>query len=223
MTQYGRQVIEKLIPQLVENGFTVVSGFMYGVDQEAHAMCVACGGRTIAVLGWGISQELIGAEAELAKKIVRGGGLIVSEWEHQLGALWTFPIRNRIVAGVAARIYVVEAAEKSGSMITVDWGRKLGREIWAVPGPVTSRVSGGTNRLIAEGLAKPWLPGQNAVDINCPTNHAEIYTLLQNEALTVDEIVRQTKQSAAEVGSWLSLAVLKGEVEEMGGKYYIKG
>ena len=225
MTEYGRRVVDKLIPRLVDEGYTIVSGFMYGVDQAAHAACVACAGRTVAILGWGIAQPLEGQEAALAKQIVAGGGLMVSEWENQLGALWTFPIRNRIVAALAASVYVVEAAVKSGSMITVDWARKLGRQIWAVPGPVTSRVSAGTNQLISDGTAKIWVPdtsrSNQSKDRDRYTDNAEIYIALQNEALSVDELVRKTGRSAEEVGAQLSVGVLRGEVEEKAGKYYI--
>ena len=158
MTSYGRKALEKIIPQLVEDGWTIVSGMMYGIDETAHRLCMECGGRTIGVLGWGINYPGIGSRDKLlTKEIVRKGGLIISEWEKQAGTIWTFPLRNRITAALASDIYVIEAAVKSGSMITADWGIKLGRRIWAVLGPATSKVSEGTNELIRKGWAKPWL------------------------------------------------------------------
>ena len=226
MTQYGERVVEKLVPGLVDQGYTIVSGFMYGVDQAAHRMTVACGGRTVAVLGWGISYPMSNDECLMSNKIVDSGGLIISEWEKQEPMLWTFPLRNRIVAAMGSDIYVVEAASFSGALITVGWGRKLGKKIWAVPGPVTSKVSEGTNKLIADGLAKMWVPNENKragefKSISGGTNIGDLYTVLQNDALTIDELVRKTRKSAQEVGAALTMMTLRGEVSEREGKYYI--
>ena len=218
MTQYGQRVVEKLVPVLVHEGWTIVSGFMYGVDQAAHKTCLDCGGRTIAVVGWGIKQKLEMGDEKLEKEIINAGGLVISEWEDQQPAYWTFPARNKIVAGISERIYVVEAASRSGALITAGMGQKLGKEIWAVPGPITSSVSAGTNRLIASGQAKMWL----ADDVRVTgKNNTEIYTLLQNEALTVDELVRKTGRSAEDIGSELTMMMLAGDIVEKDGKYYV--
>src|SRR5258708_14202493 len=99
MTEYGKQVIEKIIPELVFAKKTIISGFMYGVDQYAHEVCLQNGGKTIAVLGWGIDVPLDAHDTKLAKNIINSGGLILSEWENQKPTLWTFPLRNRIVVG----------------------------------------------------------------------------------------------------------------------------
>ncbi len=228
MTEYGRRVTEKLVPGLVEAGMTVVLGFMYGVDRLAHETCLACGGRTVAVLGWGAEYRGMSAEEEeLVKQICDGGGLVISEWKTQVPALWTFPQRNRIVAGLVGEVYVVEAAEKSGALITVDLARSLGKTIWAVPGPVTSRVSEGTNRLIAEGTAKMWLPQQQTrmetSDAKRVTKNVKIYSLLENEALTVNDLVRKLNQPAAEVMAELTGMLLAGEILEKEGKYFAAG
>lgn len=157
MTLYGRQVIEKIVPQLVFEKKTIVSGFMYGVDQCAHETAVRAGGKTIAVLGWGIDRPLEGFDKKLAADIIASGGLIMSEWESQPATRWTFPVRNRIVAALSEEVTVVEAEVKSGSLITATLARKLGRRLWAVPGPITSHMSEGANNLIAEGVADIWL------------------------------------------------------------------
>jgi len=154
MTSYGERVIEKLVPRLLAQNYTIVSGFMYGVDQYAHKVCVENGGLAIAVLGWGITTSLFGDDLKLAKQIIAKGGLLLSEWEEQKAALWTFPQRNRIVAALSDKTYVVEAALQSGSLITARIAAKLKRELWAVPGPITSRTSCGTNKLIADKKAK---------------------------------------------------------------------
>lgn len=158
MTQHGRRALEKLVPILVNGGWTVVSGMMYGVDQTAHRLCLEYGGRTIGVLGWGIDYEgVTDSDLRLKKEIIRKSGIIVSEWWKQEGTLWTFPLRDRIIAALVSELYVIEAAAGSGSLITADWGIRLKRNIWAVPGPISSTVSEGTNSLIKKGLARPWL------------------------------------------------------------------
>ncbi len=217
MTEYGRRVVEKLVPTLVENGNTIISGFMYGVDQAAHEMALACGGRTVAVLGWGINYPMDSAQSALAKRIVRAGGLVVSEWENQVPTLWTFPLRNKIVVAMSREIYVIEAAIKSGALITADLAYKTKKKVWAVPGPVTSKVSEGTNWLIKSGRAQMWTPD----DIICNKNKTDISIVLQNEALAIDDLARKVGRSVEEVGAELTLMMLKGEVVEKGGKYYL--
>jgi len=223
MTEYGRRVIEKLVPKLVDSGWTIVSGMMYGMDQAAHKMCLECSGKTIGVLGWGIKFKMQNEECKIAEEIISSGGLLLSEWEEQAGTLWTFPMRDRIMAALATDIYVVEAAAKSGALITADWGIKLHRQIWAVPGPVTSRVSEGTNWLVSQGLAKIWVPSAKASEDQDSryTNHTEVYILLQNEVLTVDDMARNTGRTVADLGAELTMMMLKGEVEEKEGKYYL--
>jgi len=216
MTQYGQRVVEKLVPVLVHEGWSIVSGFMYGVDQAAHKTCIDCGGRTIAVVGWGINQKLEMRDEILEREIISAGGLVISEWKDQPGTLWTFPARNKIVAAISQRIYVVEAASRSGALITAEMGRALGKEIWAVPGPVTSAVSAGTNQLIRNGLAKMWLPG---IDIKSNSKQTEMGIILENEALTVDDLVRKTGRSAEEIGSELTMMMLAGDIVEKDGKY----
>ncbi len=218
MTDYGSRVIDKIIPQIVAQKQTVVSGFMYGVDQYAHRVCIESGGKTIAVLGWGIDTILTGEDLKLAKKIIDCGGLLLSEWETQKPTHWTFPSRNRIVAALSKQVIVVEAAENSGSLITARLALGLKRELWAIPGPITSRTSIGTNKLIASGRAKMYLTG----DIKPLSDQADpILSILDNESLTTDEISRKLKQPVFEVGAQLSLLLLSGQILEKGGKYYI--
>jgi DNA processing protein len=224
-TDYGKRVIKKLIPQLVENRKIIVSGLMYGTDQAAHEEALACGGKTIAVLGWGINWQGAGeAERILCREIIDKGGAVVSEWLNQVSTLWTFPYRDRIMAAISTDIYVIEAAAKSGSLITAEWGRKYQKQVWAVPGPVTSKVSEGTNWLIDSGRARMWLPRQQleleTTGISKQTDDVEIYTLLQNEALTIDELALKTGRIVSALGAQLSVMVLKGEIIQKEGKYY---
>ena len=99
MTDYGQRVMEKWMPMLVQKGVTIVSGFMYGVDQAAHKACLENGGKTIAVLGWGIDRKVAGEDEKLYHKILEVNSLIVSEYEGEYPAdRWTFPARNRFVS-----------------------------------------------------------------------------------------------------------------------------
>lgn len=219
MTDYGQRVIEKMIPQLVGQGQTIVSGFMYGVDQYAHQTTVEGGGKTVAVLGWGIDTKLTGSDLRLAKQIISSGGLIVSEWQSQRPTHWTFPVRNRIVAGLCREVIVVEAAKISGSLITARIAYGLKRQLSAVPGPITSKQSTGTNNLIASGKAKIWLGEANQAK---PISSEDpILQILDNETLGADELARKMKTPISEVGAALSLLLLSGQVLEKGGKYYL--
>lgn len=217
MTNYGQRVVEKVVSSFISQGQTVVSGFMYGVDQYAHRVCVANGGKTIAVLGWGIDTKLTHEDLELAEKIISSGGLIISEWQSQKASHWTFPARNRIVAALSKEVIVIEGALSSGSLITARLALKLKRELWAVPGPITSRTSEGTNNLIATGLAKMWLgESPNQLQSDNP-----LLQVLDNEALTADEMARKLNKPVSEIGSQLSLLLLSGHLKEKGGKYYL--
>ena len=222
MTEYGRRVIEKIIPQLVSQKQTIISGFMYGVDQYAHQICLESGGKTIAVLGWGINFKLEGFDLKLAERIIKNKGLLFSEWENQQPSHWTFPVRNRLVAALAKKIIVIEAAEKSGSLITVKIAAKLKREIWAVPGPITSRLSTGTNALIAVGKAKMYLGDFSSARAELIKKTNPLVNLLESDVLTANEIARKLGQPVAQIGAQLSLLTLKGQLVEKEGKYYLK-
>jgi DNA processing protein len=219
MTEYGRGATEKLVAELVAADKIIVSGFMYGVDRLAHRSAIKFGGKTVAVLGWGIEYKMDSEQEKLAEEILQSGGLIISEWKDEPGQLWTFPYRDRILAAMGKETYVVEAAAKSGTMITVSWAKKLGRPVWAVPGPVTGLLSEGTNGLIARGEARAWLPGATKRS----TNNSDVYSLLQCEALTTDEIVRKIGKPVEVVSAELTMLMLKGQVVERGGKYYVCG
>jgi len=199
-------------------GKTIVSGFMYGADQYVHQTCVDSGGKTIAVLGWGITIPLAPVEMKLAQQIIQSGGLLLSEWKDQKPTLWTFPVRNRIVAALSSDVYIIEAAVKSGSLLTANAAHKLGRTVWATPGPITSRTSEGTNALIAEGKAKMLVVNQNqpVTQSNDPIIH-----LLESEPLSANEIAIKLQSRISTVGAQLSLFTLNGQLTEREGKFYL--
>ncbi|TSC55898.1 MAG: hypothetical protein Greene071421_516 [Parcubacteria group bacterium Greene0714_21] len=154
MTSYGKRVTEQLVGEIAAAGVTIVSGFMYGIDATSHKAALRVGGRTIAVMPCGIDVIHPEYQKDLYNEIVDNGGLILSEYEGTfLPTLWSYPKRNRIVAGLCQATMVVEAGENSGSLITANFAKKFGRRVFAVPGPLTSSVSVGIMQLIKEGAA----------------------------------------------------------------------
>ena len=156
MSLYGKEVIAKFVPDLVSNKITIISGFMYGVDVESHQKCLECGGKTVAVLGCGLNVLTSKENDSLYTKILENGGLVISEYEANLKPTrWSFPQRNRIVAGLSTLgVLVVEAKLKSGSLITAKIGQKQGKKVYVIPGQITSETSEGTNYLIKNNLGK---------------------------------------------------------------------
>jgi len=154
MTIYGRQVAERIVGEVASAGVTIVSGFMYGVDATAHQAALKVGGRTIAVMPCGIDLIHPEYQQDLYAEILNNQGLIVSEYEGSMQpALWTYPRRNRIVAGLCQAALIIEAGEQSGSLITAEFAKKFKRKVFAVPGPITSENSKGISQLLKEGAA----------------------------------------------------------------------
>ena len=150
---YGAQVARTLGRDLAAAGVVVVSGLARGVDGEAHRGSLEGGGKTVAVLGCGIDRDYPRSHAELARRIVASGA-VISEYPPGVEpAPWRFPARNRIIAGLALATVVVEARERSGALITADFALELGRDVFAVPGEITSALSAGTNDLLRQGAA----------------------------------------------------------------------
>ena len=152
---YGAQVARELARELGAAGVVVVSGLARGVDGEAHRGALAAGGLTVAVLGCGIDRDYPRAHAQLAGRIAESGA-VVSEYPPGIEpSPWRFPARNRIVAGLARATVVVEARERSGALITADFALELGRDVFAVPGEITSVVS---PLLARQGAGSAWAP-----------------------------------------------------------------
>jgi DNA processing protein len=150
---YGRAVARDLGAGLATAGMTVVSGMAYGIDGAAHRGALDGGGRTVAVLGAGPERASPRGQERLYREI-RERGVIVAEFPPGVRPYrWSFPARNRIMAALGGMTVVVEAAEYSGSLITATMADDLGRDLGAVPGPVTAALSAGTNGLLAEGAA----------------------------------------------------------------------
>jgi DNA processing protein len=203
---------------LAAAGVVVVSGLARGIDGEAHRGALEAGGRTIAVLGCGIDRDYPAAHASLAQSIAERS-LIVSEYESGVEpAPWRFPARNRIIAGLCAATVVVEARERSGALITADFALEEGREVFAVPGEITSALSAGTNALLRLG-ATPLTSAADvleALGVEAPESEAapSLHPLLELLPASIDEIVRASGLSAGEVASTLAELEIAGLAAE---------
>jgi DNA processing protein len=232
VTNYGRQVTEMLTQELVQSGFTIVSGLALGVDAIAHQMTVQNHGKTIAVLGCGVDCCYPSSNQKIYDEIIESGGCIISELplSHQ-PTVGSFPARNRIIAGLSLAVLVTEGAADSGSLITADEALKNNRRVFAVPGPITSSLSVGPYRLLKDGavLVSSVEEIFSELGINNPEvrnkekvkgdtkEEQEILDLLQNEQLHFDEIVRFLAIDSSEVSSILTIMELKGMIKSLDG------
>jgi DNA processing protein len=228
---YGAQVARSLARELATVGATVVSGLARGIDGEAHRGALAAGGMTVAVLGCGIDRDYPAAHSELAQRIAATGA-IVSEYAPGIEpAPFRFPARNRIIAALADATVVVEARARSGALITSDFALELGRDVFAVPGEITSALSAGTNDLIRQG-AIPLLSAEDvasALGIDAAQTSAaavkvshgarEILAVLADAACGTDEIVRRAGHEAGAVAAALVELELAGLVFASEGVY----
>ena len=233
-TVYGRQVTEKLVSSLVMGGLTIVSGLARGIDSIAHRAALDSAGRTIAVLGSGVDTIYPPENKRLAEEITQNGA-VVSEFPLGFPSVPSnFPTRNRIISGLSLGVLVTEGAVDCGSLITAGQAAEQGREVFAVPGPITSRMSEGVNKLIKEGVH----PATEAADIleildierkqrilftkDSPLQkpkdkiQAKILKVLDGEAKHIDIISRETGLAIDKVSSALSMMELSGFVKNYG-------
>ncbi|MGC9529144.1 MAG: DNA-processing protein DprA [Candidatus Bipolaricaulaceae bacterium] len=237
-TSYGRLVAERLGSELAGRGITVVSGLAPGVDTAAHRGALKAG-RTVAVLGSGLGRPYPAGSGPLLERIARAGAA-VSEFPWEMtGTKWSFPRRNRIIAGLSAGVVVVEAPARSGALITVDRALQQGKEVFAVPGPITSTASQGTHRLIQEGAklvtgvedvlaelpslrpAPPLEPaGEEGPVVDGPAR--TVYDLLSFEPLGLSELVDKAGLSHSCVAQALVELELAGLIREVAGRRYVR-
>jgi DNA processing protein len=232
-TPYGLAVAERLSADLAHAGLTIVSGMARGIDSAAHKGAFAAGGNTIAVLGCGVDVVYPSENRKLAAELAVKG-LIVSEFP--MGAVafpQNFPIRNRIISGASVGVLVVEGAQYSGSAITAKLAMDQGREVFAVPGNITSKLSWGPNLLIKQGarLVQDWndvvaeLPvesrrhlieeGRKRLEAEaCGTPDGAQPSLLQGQAPELDAVARRALQ-ALQVDASIHLDDLLEKVEDI--------
>ncbi|MBU2591229.1 MAG: DNA-processing protein DprA [Nitrospinota bacterium] len=238
-TPYGRTMTERLAKGLAERGVTVVSGFARGIDTIAHTSSLKSGGRTIAVLGSGLDIIYPSENRELAKEIIKNGAIIS---EFPMGCQperMNFPRRNRIISGLTTGTIVVEAAEKSGAIITANYALEQGRDVFAVPGPVSSAKSRGTNRLIKMGaklvedaddvieefsaslkISLEGKKGERRENIELTDEEKNLYNFIPDDGIDIDNLIEVSNLPAGRVSAILLKLEIKGLVRKMSGSIF---
>jgi DNA processing protein len=239
-SDYGRRVARDLCRGLVSLGFTVVSGMARGIDGTAHESALNAGGRTFAVLGSGVDR-IYPAEHDRLYQRISENGAVVSEFAMGTKPLaFNFPARNRLISGLSLGVVVVEATEKSGSLITASLALEQGREVFAVPGEVGASRSRGVHRLIRQGAKlvetvddiieeiapqllsrggnpdapRPALPQNLGDDLH------KIFGLFQERALQIDEVIESSGYSPSRVSEILLELELLGYLKQLPGKKF---
>jgi len=244
-TVYGRSVAEQLANNLSRHGFTIISGMALGIDTAAHTGALAAEGKTVAVLGCGLDIVYPPSNRDLFKQITSAGAVIS---EYPLGTKpesFRFPARNRIISGMSLGIVVVEAAKRSGSLITASHALEQGREVFAVPGRIDSVKSAGTHTLLQQGaklvhsindiveeFSMTAMEPQNADTgrekeeqvflENLSREEAEMFGFIETYPRSFDEIVIESGFTAQQTNELLLLLELKGVVQALPGKSYQK-
>lgn len=239
-SNYGKRITEKLTAELAAKGLTIVSGLAYGTDTLAHRTSLKSGSRTIAVLGSGVDVIYPQSNVALAREIAQNGA-VISEFAMGAKPDWmNFPRRNRIICGLSLGTVVIEAAQKSGALITAAMALEQNREVFAVPGNIDSPNSLGTNNLIKQGAKvvtcvedvleelMPQLQSlfkQNEMTeprLSLSKAEKALLDLLSHEPLHIDAIAGLAKQSPAQVLSTLLSLELKGVVKQHPGKLFVR-
>ncbi len=238
--RYGRLVTEGLASELASMGITIVSGMARGIDSVAHAAALKSGGRTIAVLGSGLDVIYPPENKNLYNQISQNGAVIS---EFPLGSdpdAVNFPKRNRIISGLSLGVLVIQASEKSGSLITASFALEQNREVFAVPGNISSKVSRGTNALIKRGAKlvdgvedilgeisafRRLKPTESPVDITRILERLKeddkiIFSALKSEPIHIDDVITQSGIPPQKVLSILLSLELEGLVTQLPGKMF---
>lgn len=240
-TTYGKLVTEKISMELSARGVTIISGMARGIDSIAHKSAIARGGRTIAVLGCGLNVIYPPENFKLMDEIISHGAVISEFPMSARPDKMNFPQRNRIISGLSLGTLIVEAAEKSGSLITARHAVEQGREVFAVPGSINSPKSKGANKLIKSGAKLV----ENAEDIidefpsdvrsflkspkkeikedsNLAGDEKHIFSLIDTESRHIDTIVEHSNLPVSVVSGILVKLELKGLVRQISGKMFIR-
>ena len=238
-TSYGLKVAYDLARQLAKRGITIISGMARGIDSQAHKGALDAGGRTIAVLGCGLDVIYPPENKKLMNDIMNNGAVIS---EFSLGTIpdsKNFPQRNRIISGISRGTVIVEANKKSGSLITADFALEQGREVFAVPGPIYSRFSEGTNNLIKDGakvvtgiedileeLKINYIIDNKETESLRPDNLTQeeniIYECMSYEPLHVELLMKKSGLSINKMNTILTLLELKGIIKQLPGNQFIR-
>ena len=241
-TLYGKTQATVLSGELAAAGITIVSGLARGIDTFAHRAALDKGGRTIGILGGGIDCFFPSENKELARKISTSGAVISEYTMAEHPTRQTFPLRNRIISGLSLGTVVIEADEKSGALITARWALEQGREVFAVPGNISSRYSRGTNRLIREGAKlventqdiieeinclqglsrRKKKPVQQDLAIELDEHEDVIFKLIGQEPVNIESLLYRTGLPLGRLSPLLLQLEMKELIRELGGKNYIR-
>ena len=230
---YGREIATKIASECAKNGIVVVSGLALGIDSIAHRAAIDSGGKTIAILANGVDKIYPRSHEDLGQKILQTNGAILSEYPNNTPARpWQFLARNRIVSGLADAVVIIEAASRSGTLSTANDALDQGKEIFAVPGNITSPLSAGCNQLIKNG-ANPLTSVEDLLDFLIPDRFEKqtqlfkgdtreenviLEFLSKNGTTSSDVIIKQTKLSASEFNQAITMLELKGLALNNGGE-----
>lgn len=236
-TSYGQQMAKKFSEELTEAGCIIVSGLAIGIDAVAHLACINSGGRTIAVLGCGVDIIYPAINSSLYYKIIEKDGLIISEFPPgQTVVKGLFIARNRIISALSLGVLVIEGARDSGAMITARYAAEQGKEVFALPGPLTSKMSEAPHNLLKQGAKLVTSTDdifeefnlrrvqKKSEDIESKLELEEkiIYTLLKDEPKSSDELTQETTFPIEKILNLLSILEIKGVVEKNSeGKYQL--
>ena len=237
MSAYGRRIISTFVPEFIRAGFVTVSGLAIGIDAEVAKETMAAGGKTIAVLGAGLGAIYPKANARLADEIVAHDGLLLTEYPlHIAPDKYTFPARNRIIAGISLGTLVAEAAAQSGSLITASLALEYGKEVFAVPGPIFDPNMEGTHHLIQKSGAKLVASAQDVLvelgvivpsESQKSTYHPQTpdEELLQKNLTTmpqsVDTLAEKSGMPISSINATLTLMELKGGAKNVGSGQWV--
>ncbi|MDQ3099342.1 MAG: DNA-processing protein DprA [bacterium] len=226
-SSYGSQVIDYMIPELTSAGLTIVSGFQRGIDTLAHTQAIRSKGKTIAVLGTGLDVNYPPNNKKLYQEMLSDNNLIISEYPPgTLPFKGNFPRRNRIISGLSLGVLVIEAAKRSGSLITTSYAAEQGRDVFAVPGSVLSTYSEGPHYLIQQGaklvqnaaqiceelgiISRPTGLVIKQLEISLSECQKKILTILDVYGKDIDSIIKELSSPAAEILSELTILELSG-------------
>ncbi len=228
-TSYGRVITEKFAKKLAEAGLVIVSGLCYGVDQIAHRATLDVGGKTVAIIGSGFNHIYPSTNTSLAKEIVEKGGLVFTEYPPSFEPKkYTFPRRNRIVAGVSDGILITEAGLKSGTLHTKEFALEYGKDIFAVPGNVNSEKSDLTNVLIKSGQAECAISPNDIIEfyglekkleenkfVSLNFDEQKIVELLKNEPQSFDFLAQNSKIPVNLLNVCLTTLEIRGLIKKL--------
>lgn len=236
-TRYGREQAFQIARDLASQGVVIISGLARGIDTAAHKGALAAGGQTLAILGSGIKRIYPRENEELAAQIIAGGGAIISEFAPKAEPLaYRFPIRNRLVSGFSHGVLLVEAREKSGTLITVGHALIQGREVFALPGPVDAPGSAVPHRMLREGARLVTSAGDILEDMgwglsspgeqtsfvlpDLTNEERRLYDALCNEHKQFNELMQELDMPAQQLNVLLTTMEMKNLIDSLPGRMF---